>query len=226
MSEQKQNVELTAEEMAVIQAFRAKNAQSNEEKTYKQMVDEAINETVPEAEAISKQLTERKLAIIERFKTIISMKNDLYKGKKTLKEGRYTDTFTNSDATARITLGYNTVDNYDDTYTAGVDMVNEYIAGLASDEKSQQLADMVTTLLRERSKAGQLKAQNVLRLEKMANESGDAAFIEGMRIIRDAYKPTLSKQFVKVEVRGAENEWKPISMNMTNCEAYAGKQSE
>ena len=97
-------------------------------------------------------------------------------------------------------------------------MVNQYIESLATDEKSKQLADMVTTLLRERSKAGQLKAQNVLRLEQMAAESKDETFIEGMRIIREAYRPQKSKQFVKVEVKNQEtNEWVPITMNMTNA---------
>lgn len=76
---------------------------------------------------------------------------------------------------------------------------------------------MVNTLLAERSKSGQLKAQNVLRLEQMANESGDEKFIEGMKIIRDAYKPEKTRIFIRVEVKGENNEWKNISLNMTNC---------
>ena len=83
--------------------------------------------------------------------------------------------------------------------------------------KSRQLAEMVNTLLMERSKAGQLKAQNVLRLENMANESGDPTFIEGMKIIRDAYRPERTKQFVKVEVKDASGKFQTISLNMTNC---------
>jgi len=149
---------------------------------------------------------------------VIEMKNELFKGQKMLKDGRYSDSFTNSEGTERIILGYNTLDNYDDTYTAGVEMVQAYIESLASDDKSRQLADMVTALLRERSKAGQLRAQNVLRLEKMANDSKNETFIEGMRIIRDAYNPIKTKQFLKVQVKDAEtNEWKPVSLNMTDC---------
>ena len=133
-------------------------------------------------------------------------------------DGRFTDTFTNSDGTARVTVGYRTIDNYDDTYTLGVDMVEQYISSLATDADSQRLADMVRMLLRERGAQGQLKAQNVLRLDKIAQESGNDTFIEGMRVIRDAYKPIQSKQFVKVEVKHPEtNEWVNIEMNMTNC---------
>lgn len=218
-------VSLTPEELELLNQARAAKAKADaqarreqELATYKALVDDAIRETVPEACAISETLATKKRAIIDRFRAVIRMKEELFRGTKALRDGRYTDTFTNADGTARVTVGYNTIDNYDDTYTAGVEMVNQYIESLATDAKSVQLANMVTTLLRERSKAGQLKAQNVLRLEQMASESGNETFIEGMRIIREAYRPIQSKQFVKVEQKDPlSNEWVPVSMNMTNC---------
>lgn len=218
-------VSLTPEELELLNQARAAKAKADaqarreqELATYKALVDDAIRETVPEACAISEILATKKRAIIDRFRAVIRMKEELFRGTKALRDGRYTDTFTNADGTARVTVGYNTLDNYDDTYTSGVEMVNQYIESLATDAKSVQLANMVTTLLRERSKAGQLKAQNVLRLEQMASESGNETFIEGMRIIREAYRPIQSKQFVKVEQKDpVSNEWVPVSMNMTNC---------
>ena len=218
-------VSLTPEELELLNQARAAKAKADaqarreqELTTYKALVDDAIRETVPEACAISETLATKKRASIARFRAVIRMKEELFRGSKALRDGRYTDTFTNADGTARVTVGYNTLDNYDDTYTSGVEMVNQYIESLATDAKSVQLANMVTTLLRERSKAGQLKAQNVLRLEQMASESGNETFIEGMRIIREAYRPIQSKQFVKVEQKDPiSNEWVPIPMNMTNC---------
>ena len=225
MEPKQTTVSLTPEELELLNQARAAKAKADaqarreqELATYKALVDDAIRETVPEACAISETLATKKRAIIDRFRAVIRMKEELFRGTKALRDGRYTDTFTNADGTARVTVGYNTIDNYDDTYTAGVEMVNRYIESLATDDKSLQLANMVTTLLRERSKAGQLKAQNVLRLEQMAGESGDDTFIEGMRIIREAYRPIQSKQFVKVEQKDPiSNEWVPIPMNMTNC---------
>lgn len=218
-------VSLTPEELELLTQARAAKAKAEaqaqreqELATYKALVDDAIRETVPEACAISETLATKKRAIIDRFRAVIRMKEELFRGTKALRDGRYTDTFTNAAGTARVIVGYNTLDNYDDTYTSGVEMVNQYIESLATDAKSVQLANMVTTLLRERSKAGQLKAQNVLRLEQMASESGNETFIEGMRIIREAYRPIQSKQFVKVEQKDPiSNEWVPVSMNMTNC---------
>lgn len=218
-------VELTAEEMALLERARSERAaaeakarKEQELQTYKTLVDDAVRETVPEAECIQETMVRQKRRIVERFGAVIAMKNQLFAGQKALRDGRFTDTFTNSDGTARVTVGYRTIDNYDDTYTLGVEMVEEYISSLATDEDSVRLADMVRMLLRERGALGQLKAQNVLRLDKIAQDSGNETFIEGMRIIRDAYKPIQSKQFVKVEVKHAEtNEWKNIEMNMTNC---------
>ena len=217
--------ELSDEEVALLEQARADKAKREAEekhaqdvKAYKDLVDEAVNATVPEAEEVSRMLEQRKAGIFERFHGIIAMKEELFKGSKSMaKEGRFTDSFTNKAGTARVKLGFNTNDAYDDTYTAGVDKVKEYIQSLASDDKSRQLAEMVNTLLMERSKAGQLKAQNVLRLENMANESGDPTFIEGMKIIRDAYRPERTKQFVNVEVKDASGKFQTISLNMTNC---------
>lgn len=225
MEEKKVMVEMTAEEAEQLKAFREEKAKreaeekhAQEVKTYKDLVDEAVNQTVPEAQEISRILEQKKVGIFERFHSIIAMKDELFAGSKSkAKEGRFTDTFTNKDSTARVTLGFNTNDAYDDTYTAGVEKVKEYIQSLASDDKSRQLAEMVNTLLMERSKAGQLKAQNVLRLESMANEIGDPTFIEGMKIIRDAYRPDRTKQFVKVEVKDENGKFQTISLNMTNC---------
>ena len=216
--------DLSEEEVALLENARAEKAKreaeekhAQEVKTYKELVDEAVNLTVPEAQDISRILEQKKAAIFERFHSIIAMKDELFSGSSKAKDGRFTDTFTNEDGTARVTLGYNTNDAYDDTYTAGVDKVKEYIQSLASDDKSRQLAEMVNTLLMERSKAGQLKAQNVLRLESMANEIGDPTFIEGMKIIRDAYRPDRTKQFVKVEVKDESGKFQTVSLNMTNC---------
>ena len=224
MAEKTVSVEMTEEQAAQFEKFRAEQAKreaeekhAQEVKAYKELVDEAVNLTVPEAQDISRILEQKKAAIFERFHSIISMKDELFSGSSKAKDGRFTDTFTNKDSTARVTLGFNTNDAYDDTYTAGVDKVKEYIQSLASDDKSRQLAEMVNTLLMERSKAGQLKAQNVLRLESMANEIGDPTFIEGMKIIRDAYRPDRTKQFVKVEVKDESGKFQTVSLNMTNC---------
>lgn len=196
----------------------AKRAKEEQETHYKQLVDETIEKAVESVGELNIKMTIAKKQIFNDFDTVIALKNELYTGQKWLKTDRVTNTFTNQEGNKRVTVGYHTNDNYLDTYTEGVKLVEEYISSLATDENGQKLADMVKVLLSERGKGGQLKAQNVLRLQRMANDSKNETFIEGMRIISDAYSPTKSKQFVKVEIKGEHNEWVTVSTNMTDCE--------
>jgi hypothetical protein len=196
----------------------AKRAKEEQEAHYKQLVDETIEKAVESVGELHIKMTIAKKQIFNDFDTVIALKNELYTGQKWLKTDRVTNTFTNQEGNKRVTVGYHTNDNYLDTYTEGVKLVEEYISSLATDENGQKLADMVKVLLSERGKGGQLKAQNVLRLQRMANDSKNETFIEGMRIISDAYSPTKSKQFVKVEIKGEHNEWVTVSTNMTDCE--------
>lgn len=196
----------------------AKRAKEEQEAHYKQLVDETIEKAVESVGELNIKMTYAKKQIFDDFDTVIALKNELYTGQKWLKTDRVTNTFTNQEGNKRVTVGYHTNDNYLDTYTEGVKLVEEYISSLATDENGQKLADMVKVLLSERGKGGQLKAQNVLRLQRMANDSKNETFIEGMRIISDAYSPTKSKQFVKVEIKGEHNEWVTVSTNMTDCE--------
>ena len=196
----------------------AKRAKEEQEAHYKQLVDETIEKAVESVGELNIKMTVAKKQIFNDFNTVIALKNELYTGQKWLKTDRVTNTFTNQEGNKRVTVGYHTNDNYLDTYTEGVKLVEEYISSLATDENGQKLADMVKVLLSERGKGGQLKAQNVLRLQRMANDSKNETFIEGMRIISDAYSPTKSKQFVKVEIKGEHNEWVTVSTNMTDCE--------
>ena len=213
-----QKEELAREAFASQAKERAKRAKEEQQEIYKKLVDETISKTVDAVGEISLKMTLLKKQLFKDFDTVIALKNEVFSGKKWLREDRVTNTFTNQEGTQRVTVGYHTNDNYLDTYTEGVKMVEEYIASLATDDNSKRLADMVTMLLRERGKSGQLKAQNVLRLQQMANESKNETFIEGMRIISDAYSPIKTKQFVKVEIKGEQNEWLVVPTNMTECD--------
>ena len=79
--------DLSEEEVALLENARAEKAKreaeekhAQEVKTYKELVDEAVNLTVPEAQDISRILEQKKAAIFERFHSIISMKDELFSG--------------------------------------------------------------------------------------------------------------------------------------------------
>ena len=124
------------------------------------------------------------------------MKNELFK----VKSGRQTDTFTTSNSRMSLTLGNRVNEGWDDTVEAGIDMVKEYIKTMAKDENSANLVDTVMSLL-AKDRKGALKANKVLELEKLAIKSKDERFLEGINIIKAAYRPVPTCQFIQVEMK-------------------------
>ena len=93
MAQEKQVVELTEEEMQLLQEARAAKAKKEADekkerdiKAYKALVDSAIETTINDALAINEQMTKKKVEIMDRFKTVIGMKEELFGGK--IREGR------------------------------------------------------------------------------------------------------------------------------------------
>ena len=111
-------------------------------------------------------------------------------------------------------LGVYVTDGYRDTVEDGIAIVKEYIESLAKDEKTKALVSMVLRLLARDAK-GTLKASRIVQLRKVAMETGDERFMEGVRIIEESYQPEVSKQFIRAEIRDNNGMWKPIPLGMT-----------
>lgn len=113
-------------------------------------------------------------------------------------------------------MGVHTLDGWRDTVEEGIELVMEYIKGLASDENSQALVGMVLQLL-AKDASGNLKADKVLELRRIAEESGSEQFREGVRLIEESHFKTVSKIFLKAEVRNDIGAWERIPLNITEC---------
>ena len=137
-----------------------------------------------------------------------------YTFKTKAKDDQRSHTFTNSEGSKRITLGVYVTDGYRDTVEDGIAIVKEYIESLAKDEKTKALVSMVLRLLARDAK-GTLKASRIVQLRKVAMETGDERFMEGVRIIEESYQPEVSKQFIRAEIRDNNGMWKPIPLGMT-----------
>lgn len=220
MDENRQTtVVMTAEEKAEFEAFQAAKAKkAAEEKAradreqYRQLVDDEIERSIPVLEEISGRIKESKQRVMDNFKTILEMKGDLFKTK--LKEDQRSHTFTNSKGNKRITLGVYVTDGYRDTVEDGIAIVKEYIESLAKDDKTRSLVSMVLRLLARDAK-GTLKASRIVQLRKVAMETGDDRFMEGVRIIEESYQLEVSKQFIRAEIKNENGMWKPIPLGMT-----------
>ena len=67
-------------------------------------------------------------------------------------------------------------------------------------------------------KDGVLKASRVLELEKLANKVNNVEFTDGLRIIKEAYKPAKTCQFVTVKYKDSNGveQTLPLSMSAIN----------
>lgn len=218
---EKEQVEMTAEERKEFEAFKAEREKKRREeerknlrREYAGLVDEEVAAAIPQLMEVSTKLKAVKDAIYANFDTILKMKQEITGVEPT---GQFSHTFTNSDSTLRLMLGVNCVDGYRDTVEDGVAMVRDYIQSLAKDSATQALVGAVLRLL-SRDGQGNIKASRVLQLRKMAEESGDERFIEGVRIIEESYQPTESKRFVRAQYRDDKGKWRYIPLGMTDVD--------
>lgn len=220
MTEERKVVEMTDEELKQFEAFKeeqaarkAKEQAKRDREAYKELVDETIEGAIPLLHDLSQGIKETKLAILNDFRSVINMKAEVLKLKK---DGQRTDTFTNSAGDKRITVGYYETDGYRDTVEDGIAIVKEYIEGLADNKKTKALVKMVLRLL-ARNAQGTLKASRIVQLRKIAEESEDERFMEGVQIIEEAYQPAISKQFIRAEVKNDNGAWIAIPLGMTEA---------
>ena len=213
-------VEMTPEEQAQFEEFKkeqerkAKAAKVTENReAYKALVDATVKLLFPRIEEISAMLAKNKAIIYDAFSDAMDLKAEAFD----IKDGQRSHTHTSADGMCRITLGYHETDAYDDTVNEGIAKVKRFIESLAKDDNSKILVGAVMKLLTTNAKTGTLKASRVMQLRKMADESGNEEFIDGVKIIEAAYRPVLSKQYVRAEKRNDKNEWVNIPLGMTEA---------
>ncbi len=216
-----ENVEMTAEERKEFEAFKAEREKKRREaerkeqrKNYAALVDEEIAAAIPQLREMSEQLKTVKDTIFGNFKTILEMKSEIL---GISLDDQASHTFTNSDSTLRIMLGANCIDGYRDTVEDGIAMVRSYIESLAKDDATKALVNAVLRLL-SRDGQGNIKVSRVLQLRKMAEDSGDELFIEGVQIIEESYQPTVSKKYIRAQYRDKNGQWKYIPLSMTDVD--------
>lgn len=218
-------VEMTAKELEEYQAFKQEQAKRQAQervellrKNYGEMAERFVAKTIKKLVPLSEQIRKKKEEVLEEAAALSALKQELLEldGKSMPKSHQYTS----AAGDKRVTIGVYETDAYDDTVEEGIAIVKGYIESLASDEKSAQLVKMVMSLL-QRNANGALKASRVVRLRKLAEESGDPRFLEGVQIIEAAYRPAISRTYIRCEVRnideasGQVKDWQQLPLGMT-----------
>ena len=210
------SAEQRLELMKQLEAEQKAHQQSIKEdrEAYKKIVDETTQDAFETLRRVSSYIQRVKKHIYESYADIIELKADVY-GERV--NDQYSNTFTTSDGKLRIKLGYHVTDDYDDTVNTGIEKVKQYISSLGKDVESKRLVGAVLSLL-SRNKEGKLHASRVVQLSKMADESGDPSFIDGVKIIRDAHQPTRSKNYIQAWYRNdVKNEWTSLPLSITEA---------
>ena len=216
-------VEMTPEEKAQFEAFRKEQAQKREaesraeqRKELQAMANEAVEEMGVVLQHCSEHLTVAKKKAWDTFGTLIEMRKEV-NGRDKLDQEQYNFSFMNDAGTMRIRMGYNMLDGWDDTANDGIAKVKDYLESLGKDDESKRLIKVVLKLLAKDTK-GNLKASRVIQLGQMADESGSEEFKEGMRIIRDAYRPVRSKTYIRCDIKRknaqGEMEWQDLGLSI------------
>lgn len=180
---------LTAEQLMAELKSRSLKKDADR-KVYKELVNTCIADTCATLKTVSGMLSNTKYNIFKNLKILLDMKLEVYE----LKEDQQTHTFSDTLGNT-ITYGYRVVDGWDDTASAGIEKINEFIQSLIQDNNSAKLVTAINRLLKRDAK-GNLKASRVLELTKMAEEFDDAIFADGVNILSKAYKPVRSCFFI------------------------------
>lgn len=183
---------------AQIEAEERAESQKRQESidAYKQMVDEFCNDTFGRMKKISELMRAEKERVFAAAELLIDQKEQLFRTKL----DRHSNQFTTSDSRYTVALGYRTNDGWDDTVDMGIAKVKEYLQSLTSSKEGAEAVEIILKLL-AKDKKGNLKASSMIQLEQHAAKSGNPLFIEGVQIIRDAYRPVDTCQFISVQYK-------------------------
>ncbi len=210
--------DLTPEEREALMAEALKAEQDrnrkreDERRVYKELVNEKVEGLFPRLQEISELLAEAKREVYREFEAALEIKAELYD----VPGDQNSHSFINKGATKRIVIGACQKDDYDDTVNEGIGKVKAFISSLARDEESTMLVRSILRLL-ARDQKGNLKASRVMQLRKMAEDSGNEMFLDGVRIIEQAYRPVQTKTYVRAEYKNEAGAWVAVPLGMTEA---------
>ena len=190
----------------------AAEQKAQERKSYKEIAGNTVDSIFPELENLSSFLSKVKKAAFDSFHTVIEMKNELYQ----VKLEQRSHSFSNNTGDKRVTVGYRTLDRYDDTAEAGIEKIKSYIESLVT-EANKKTITIINSLLKKDDK-GNLKASRVLELQKIAKDINEPLFTDGVEIIANAYKPDRSANFVSAEYKDENNNWITVPLSISSAE--------
>lgn len=199
----------------LLEQARENAALKQERANYKKMASEAVAVVFPVLKAASQCLTDAKQYAYDNLNTLISLKAEVY-GRE---QDQQTHTFTNEEGTVSITIGHRIVDGWDDTCNTGISKVSDFLNNLGAN-KDKDTKRLISTIHRLLSKDGQgnLKANRVLELKKIAEEFNNSELTDAIKIISDSYQPKKTRRFVSCYFRDNNGVQVLLPLNITDAD--------
>jgi hypothetical protein len=208
---------LTPEQMADLMkqmqqiAAEKKESERRERESYRTIVNQTVAEQYRKLEQISSTLSIVKADVYRQFAAVIELKQELYGAKSKQQSHTFTD-----DEGRSITIGWRTIDSFNDTLDMGIALIRDYITTLAIDENTSQLVDMINQLLKKDAK-GNLKPSRILDLRNMAEKIDNETFSKGVDIVIQSYTPARSVIFVEASSTDAQQVKQPVALSITSA---------
>ena len=198
---------------AALATLEAKKDQDRE--TYKALVAETVPKAMFKLCRASEIISDAKTETFKFFEDILDLKNQVYG----LKEKQQSHTF--STDKEEVIIGYRINDGWDDTVTAGIEKVNNYISSLATNDETAALVKVVFNLLKKDAK-GNLKGSRVLELQKLTKDFNNEEFTDGVGIIAASYKPVRSSWFIEASLIDEDGSKIPVPLSMSSVGFLSG----
>lgn len=211
--------ELTEQQLLNLLQIKQKKIEQDRQ-AYKDLVGTTVPPAVLRLMDVSAMLVEAKKQTFEYFKGILDLKASVYSvDKKDRKNKQQSHTFSTDKYS--ITIGYRVNDGWDDTVSEGEEKVNTFIESLAKDDDSAKLVQTIFKLLKKDQK-GNLRASRVLELQQLAEKFNNAEFTDGVKTIRDAYRPVRMCWFIEAHFINDRNEKVSIPLSISSVDFPAG----
>lgn len=220
MSNEIKTVEMSPEEVERYEAFKVADQKKQEEdkiekelNAYKEMVNSEVESAITILQELSGDISIVKSNVISNFQEALKLKGELL---NRVKEGQKSHTFRTQDGKKRVTIGQNYIDAWDDTVEDGISIVKESIMSYVKDPETKALVNQLMRLV-AKDQTGNLKANKVIQLEKLAEELKNDRLNEGIKIIKKAHIPSLTKTYIKAEYQDEQGNWVSIPLGMTEA---------
>lgn len=190
---------LTADQRKALMAELAKEEKAEKAKrkdnidTLKQLVDEMLDEVVPECSAFGKQQTSIVNKVFNRCRTIIDLKKEIYG----FDEKQASHTFTSRLGNSALVIGYNEIPAFDSTVDVGVQKIHSFLGSLSKDDVNRVKIEKVLSTLTKKNKKGELNPTKVIALSELKGDMDDELFTEGVDIVVASQFKTRTTMYVR-----------------------------